>query len=86
MADLNLNGATSDEQVAIAMRRLAVIAAELNEVKATTDGLYAERMTLVYQLRGRVPQQRLADACGCGVDMIKNISAHARRRYEDGTL
>ena len=73
--------------VAYALRRLSHIADQLTVAKAETDALYAERMRLVYGLRGHVSQHQLAVACGCGVDMIKNISANARRRYErEGTL
>jgi len=68
--------------VAAAVKRLRVIAAELATVKERCDALYAERMRLVYGLRGAVSQQELAEACGCGVDMIKNISANARRRTD----
>jgi hypothetical protein len=66
--------------VSFAVRRLRVIADELETVKDRRDALYSERMALVYQLRGTVSQQDLALACRCGVDMIKNISASARRK------
>lgn len=83
MEDPNPNGMTATaSDVTTAMERLSFIAAALADAKAQTDDLYAERMRIVYDLRGQVSQQRLADACGCGVDMIKNISAHARRRFD----
>lgn len=64
-----------------AVRRLRVIARDLTGIKKQTDALYAERMALVHDLRGQVSQQQLAEACACSVDMVKNISAHARRKY-----
>ncbi len=72
------NGSNADWSV----RRLRVIASELATVKERCDALYDERMRLVHDLRGAVSQQQLADACGCGVDMIKNISANARRKFD----
>ncbi len=74
------------QRVRSGMRRLRVIASELASVKRHRDSLYAERMKLVHDLHGDVTQHDLAAACECGVDMIKNISANARRRFDgDGS-
>lgn len=82
MANRNhaLSNNLDEQMVAGALRRLHTIANDLTAVNVERDRLYEERLLIVHQLRGVVSQQHLADACGCGVDMIKNIAARAARR------
>lgn len=73
------------QAVSSRVHRLRAIATELARVRSRADALYAERMALVHELRGHVSQQDLAQACRCSVDMVKNISTNARRKYGDTT-
>lgn len=59
--------------------RLAEIRAEIEQHKADSRGLYAERDRLVVQLKDAgVTRAELAALAGVGVDMVKQILSAGR--------